>query len=65
MKKQKVYVVCGFNDDWGHSVLGLYPTEEAALSRMSDVKDSGEFKVAFYNAVNVGANGVDLNILIQ
>ena len=61
----KCYIVCGHNGDWGHTVLGLYPTEDLALSRIQEVKDSCQYEVVWFSAFNTGANGVDLDILIQ
>ncbi len=65
MKNTEIYVVCGFNGDWGHTVLGLYPNEELAMIRINELKDTMAYENLFFSAVEAGQYGVDCEILIQ
>jgi hypothetical protein len=65
MKKSKIYVVCGHNGDWGHTVLGLYPTEDLALIRINEIKDAMQYESVWFSSVEAGQYGIDCEILIR
>lgn len=65
MKKSKIYVVCGHNGDWGHTVLGLYPTKELARQRIDDLKETMQYAVLWSDLVEVAPYGADCEILIR
>jgi hypothetical protein len=65
MKKTKIFVVCGHNGDWGHTVLGLYPTRELADIRINEIKDEMKYESVWCDAVEAGEFGVNCEILIR
>lgn len=65
MKKSDIWIVVGHNGDWGHTVLGLYPTRELADQRCDELRDKMEFEFVGAVCVEAGQYGVDCEILIR
>ena len=65
MKKSKIYVVCGHNGDWGHTVLGLYPTKDLAKVRMEEIRETMQYASVWSSLVEAGEFGADCEILIR